>query len=328
MQEFEKPGSYTENDRPREDDRFAVGKEITVFRSSGQLDDGWKIFGAAGNRLFVKKEAPEGILEKRISIESAEAANPERREANIDRATAEKIGGEVIGIAQYDLIDDKNDRVFNPDHFNDVVENARRLSQSYGTLEPLEAVQVETQPSTPEKKSRYEALKEWLPPVTNDGSEAQMKYYAKYVTAENRQHSLEMLQNVLKYDKKMQAALDEAGIPSNEMAAVDAIRENPDVRFKFAERIAEKIDALAADPYTDFGDRLLSRDPNWLKSDAVINKKMPSRVYAVSMALKMLGGEFRKRDDTDDFERKPGGTQVISGQHRHAARAALFSTVA
>lgn len=301
------PGIVESTERAESSDRFGVGNEITVKRNgkNGEPDyfeAGWNIVANDGDVVQAQKIVGDEIYSKRIRLETVKQLNAEHNEMPIDRATAEKIGKEAVTLAGKDLIE--------------------------GEYSSIEAIQhSEAAPAAPEKKSRYEALKEWLPPITGNGSSHEAKYYKENVTVANREASLALLQNAVKYDDTLASILDAAGLESTDIAAVDAVREDPEVRFKFAERFAEKLDILAADTYNDFGSRIIDNSPNNLKSDPKLYRgAMPSRVYAVNMALKMIDGEFNARHEEDDFLRGPDG-KVARGQHRHAARAVLYGRV-
>lgn len=170
----------------------------------------------------------------------------------------------------------------------------------------------------------YAYLKEALPPVTRGTTEASGKYYDKFVTDENRQVSLDFLSEVVKADAHIAGIIYEAGLEPTDMATVDAIRENPDIRYKVAKRLTQKLDTLADQDPEGFGFRVAVNSPNNLKSDGVTGKRMKSRMYAVDMALKMLGGEFSERTQDDDFARDKND-RVANGQHRHAARTVIMS---
>ncbi len=155
--------------------------------------------------------------------------------------------------------------------------------------------------------------------------EALRKYYDKFVTAENQQTSLEVLSQAVLANPEIRTILAKHDLLASSPTAVYAIRENADVRFEVARVLMAKLDALAADPYNDLGPRIKAGSRKNLKSDPMIDEKLPSRVYAVKMALKMLGGEFTERlEGKDDMQRNENGS-VVLGQHRHAARSALLS---
>lgn len=152
----------------------------------------------------------------------------------------------------------------------------------------------------------------------------QRKYYDKFVTESNRNDALETLVNISDSTPGIGEILRKHGISAASIEAVDAIREDPDVRFEVAKLIAQKLDRLAESP-NDMGWRINGNSPNNLKVDPMTGKRMLSRTYAVSMALKMLGGEFSKASEgKDDFARDAEGNVAI-GQHRHAATSTLFS---
>jgi hypothetical protein len=173
----------------------------------------------------------------------------------------------------------------------------------------------------------YVYLKGALPPVTRGETEASRKYYDKFVTEENRQTSLDFLNEAVKADAQIAAIIYEAGLKPTDIATVDAIRENPDVRYKIAKRFTQKLDMLADQDPEGFGYRIADNSPNNLKVDPQTGKRMKSRMYAVDMALKMLGGEFSERNEAKDFARDKND-RVAIGQHRHAATTTIMSRYA
>lgn len=225
------------------------------------------------------------------------------------------------------------------------------------TVEPSSsAAGVERQPV-----DAYEYLKELLPPVTRPAGEAPRldysyihikdaleqgraaaqaqaelahkentpegkarKYYDKVVTEENRQDSLDFLGEVIKANPELVTIFQEAGLNPSDVATVDAIRENTNIRFQVAKHIAKKLDRLVTDDPEGFGLRVAQNSSGNLKVDTQTGKTMHSRDYAVSLALKMIDGEFSKKLESNDFARDGNG-RVAIGQHRHAARAVLMS---
>lgn len=189
------------------------------------------------------------------------------------------------------------------------------------------------QPVTSSEKvqeSKYDYLRDALPPVvapldTQNQREYEKKYYERFVTQENRELSLDFLQEVMKATPLIRDILDSHGLDSTSIHSVDAIRENPEVRFEVAKVIAEKLDTILSDE-NDLGWRLNDNSALILKEDQVTGKKLTSRTHAVSLALKMIGGEFSDKNVSsfDTIERDESG-RVVQGQHRHAATSALLS---
>jgi len=189
------------------------------------------------------------------------------------------------------------------------------------------------------QKDTYDYLRAALPPVVRPGSpqaagreynspideEQQRKYYDKFVTEENRREAQSMLAAATGSTPEIRAILSAHNLPSSSVEAVDAIREDPDVRFEIAKLLVQKLDRLLLDDSNDMGWRINKNDRGNLKADPITGKKKQSRLYAVDMALKMLGGEFAERlEGRDDFARGPDGS-ISMGQHRHAARTVLMT---
>ena len=197
-------------------------------------------------------------------------------------------------------------------------------------------------PATVEHKEKdpFDYLREVLPPVVRPvttpraysfnerhiptAEEKQQEYYDKFVTEVNKQDALDTLGEVVKATPLIKEVLDKADISITSIEAVNAIRENPDVRFEVAKILLNKLNKLADDPDTDMGWRIINNSPRNLKNDPQTGKTYLSRVYAVNMALKMLGGEFSDQRSDSDFARDQTG-KVINGQHRNAATQAMMS---
>ena len=150
------------------------------------------------------------------------------------------------------------------------------------------------------------------------------EYYAKFVTEENRQTSQEFLDEVLKATPELRQILARYQLENESFQAVDAIREDADVRYEVAKVLAEKLDRLVPQGL-DFGDRIVRNSFGNLKVDQITGTRMRSRVHAVGLALKMIDGQFSNRLDQGDEQRRADNGQVLEGQHRHAARSLLMS---
>jgi len=339
------------------DDPFSNGKEIVVERSPDKetgapayLESGWKIIddqamvetergsGKWMAAVRVEKEIDGVPYNKIISLEKVYAFNPREvasapemvekeplSEAQED--IAEEAIEDAIGLHDPSEIDEQAHNYSSAD-IRAMREAAQRVSGlDEAPVNPYDALLDPNTPNIVEKETRpdvYTYLKEALPVVTRGDTEASRKYYDKFVTEENKQVSLGFLGEAVKADTKIAAILQEAGLKPSDMAAVDAIRENPDVRYAVAKRLTQKLDTLADRHPMDFGWRVADNSPNNLKVDPQTGKRMRSRIYAVSMALKMLGGEFSERNEAKDFERDQDD-RVALGQHRHAATSTIMS---
>lgn len=273
------------------------------FAANQQMADGFEQVAAERARQFV-----DGRVE-------GEIPNGETPLSDAQEDIAYVAIGVATGIEDPSEVDG-NARMFSPSELR-----VMRASRN-----PYDAL---LDPNTPNIEAEkpidvYAYLKEALPPVTRGTTEASGKYYDKFVTDENRQVSLDFLSEVVKADAHIAGIIYEAGLEPTDMATVDAIRENPDIRYKVAKRLTQKLDTLADQDPEGFGFRVAVNSPNNLKSDGVTGKRMKSRMYAVDMALKMLGGEFSERTQDDDFARDKND-RVANGQHRHAARTVIMS---
>jgi len=179
-------------------------------------------------------------------------------------------------------------------------------------------------PNNKERNERdpYNYLRSDLPPVTR---ETNPKYYDKFVTNANKELSLGTLQEAVKANPQLATVLEAAGLTADSLQAVDAIREDADVRFNVAKLLASKLNMLATEPDADLGWRILDNNPNNLKADQIVVKKLMSRTHAVELALKMIDGEYSEQHgSSSDYERDSAG-KIAIGQHRHAAIQTLMT---
>lgn len=160
----------------------------------------------------------------------------------------------------------------------------------------------------------------------NDPEQRKRDYYDAYVTLENRTAAVDALERALSVQPQLVELLRRHGYEGASLAAVDAVREDPQIRYETAKALSERLDVLADEKGGDLGERVVRNSPDNIKVDPLTGARLSSRDYAVNMALKMIGGEFAERlESADDFQRSHNGTgAVIVGQHRHAARGALF----
>lgn len=157
-----------------------------------------------------------------------------------------------------------------------------------------------------------------------DEEQKQQKYYDTFVTEKNKKVSQETLAESLKANPEVGRVLREAGIDASSVDAVNAIRENADVRYEVAKYYRQKLEDRAIQDPQAFGWRVADNMPNNLKEDQQRpGRKMMSRDYVVSLALKMLGGEFSDNHADDWLDRDETG-RVVLGQHRDATRQILF----
>lgn len=212
----------------------------------------------------------------------------------------------------------------------------------------LRAAGVETPGVAAEhEKDTYDYLRTLLPPVTRPDKQAssydylfgtdeeqeralaelqltrkeqeQQKYYDRFVTSENKQSSQVALAESLRVNPVLGNIFRDAGIAAISPEAVDAVRENADVRYEVAKYFVQKLETMVMKDPHGFGWRIEDNMLNNLKEDPQTGQKMMSRDYVVSLVLKMLGGEYSERHADDGFERDQSG-RVVLGQHRDAAR--------
>lgn len=187
----------------------------------------------------------------------------------------------------------------------------------------------------------YDFLRQDLPPLTRPTSavrpawpvppsispeQQQFDYYSRFITAEHHQESVKTLRESLAHTPELTDVVRQHGFNDSTLdEAVVAIREDPAIRFDVARILFKKINILANQPASGLGQRIVDNDPGNLKTDpqSVLSKKLPSRLYAVKMALKMIGGEFAPELVSAGELAVSSDHQTLSGQHVDAARAAL-----
>jgi hypothetical protein len=290
-----------------------------ISRSNGLRDAAKVVMGnkllAEPFRLAVYKRQADLLSEKSSDIENLKVSTAELQQMR--EKASEDLGDEAVeasGIAEPVLgeASDAARRLLFDTPANAEVKAKDRLDYLRTALPPV------TRPSV---APRPYAFGQYQAPTKEETAQ---KYYDMYVTEENKQASLELMTEVAKSTPALLDVFEKAGIEATSMNAVDAIREDSEVRFEVAKIFLNKVNALAEEPGSDMGWRVVDNSPNNLKSDPVTGKKFYSREYAVSVALKMLGGEFSEKKADNDFERDQNG-KVVSGQHRHAATQALMS---
>lgn len=246
---------------------------------------------------------------KYIPLQETLARQGELRERSEREHTQEELGGVAV-VRAVEVPDGHAEREDPYNYLRDMLPPVRR----------------------PETKSNYQV---WLYGSDNEveqdrlasqltpEQEQQRKYYDRFVTEENKQASLEVLARSARIDPEIARILQDAGLDVVSAASVDAIRENPDVRYEVAKHLVQKLDQMANRAPQDFGWRIEKNSPNNLKADPQTGQRMRSRLYAVSMAMKMMGGEFSFRDADDSLAYDEQG-RVAVAQHRDAAQVLLY----
>lgn len=331
---------------------FAAGESVVVSRNSynaegkrlpgGVLEADWKVKAVNVTEQTVLVASPDGTLEKTYTFDKLKSFQPEKSEQETNRS---EYAGERLERVQHELAEVAVDRV-------GVAIVAERAPAEVAAIENKEV-----------QKDPYDYLREVLPPVVRPEAaepegydhlfadtkdtpwghynpnaqqayqaseteeDKQRKYYDRFVTEENRESAVGTLTEAMKATPQLKAILESYNIEPASLAAVDAIRENPDVRFEVAKVLVQKLDRLTSVP-NDMGWRINQNRSDNLKADQITGKKMMSRLHAVNMALKMIGGEFADRlEGKNDIQRDENDVVAI-GQHRHAARETLMSYTA
>jgi len=148
----------------------------------------------------------------------------------------------------------------------------------------------------------------------------QQKVYDKLVDDDTRDYSVQRLKLALRRDFMLEDILKEAGFKEASLDAVDAIRTDPDLRYKVAVHFMAKLNGEIANEPMNFGPRLLK---NGQKVNAYVSQNVytSSREYAVYLAVAKISGMFnyKAERDSDDTKYDERTGQPIDSQHRAAA---------
>lgn len=293
--------------------------EFPLVRSNGQTERGWLLVGTGINP---KSGREVGKFEKNIFNDNGDLVEKnynyrdlEEQYLLLEKLKEEGHGERVASLLSRPAVEPSVEIVL------DAAESEYAYLKDY--LPPV------VRPDVPKSVKSYDYL---FDPNYNPAEYLQRQktpdeklaeYYDKFVTDENRAASVDTLKQAMLHNPKINEFLRESGIDPHSVEAVDAIRENPEVRFKVAEYLAAKLDMKASLYPDEYGERVVNNSPGNQKVDSQTAKRMPSRVYAVGLALKMIDGEFSEKNAASDFERNDQGRPII-GQHRHAARSILL----
>lgn len=290
--------------------------EIVTATATGQYDEKTGLEYYAFIEGGEHKAKPLGLnsLSDQTQDELVKKLVPEHTPPGIEKGEREiapaivvELGDAALTSAGVEAPGAVEEREKDPfDYLRDLLPPVTRPDKQHATLDHLFGSQEE-----------YERVR--AESQLTRGEQEQQKYYDRFVTEENKQASREMLVESLKVNPEIGRVLRETGIDATSIGAVDAIRENTDVRYEVAKYFAQKLDDMVLKDPQGFGWRVEDNMPNNLKEDPQTGKKMMSRDYVVSLVLKMFGGEYSERNADNLFDRDESG-RVILGQHRDAAR--------
>jgi hypothetical protein len=305
----------------------AIGKFVRYNREAGFTEDGQpketytKYLPLEAQRAFRSQE------QQRLYELRAETAHDLGEDA-VEQVVAEP----VYEVPQVESDVDEHARLYKPGELKAMKEQHRETQELEALMQRFPALEKPQEVTTAnnydylfaaDERQYTASVAEKARQLSSPESKA-AEYYKRFVTPENSQVSQDLLVSTLNKTPELREIFDKAGITMNSPEAVDAVRENPTVRAQVAGVLVEKLDRLVMTDPEDFGWRVADNSPNNLKADPHTGQRMLSRDYAVTLALKMLGGEFSERIESDNFARDEKG-RVADGQHRHAARALLMS---
>ena len=148
----------------------------------------------------------------------------------------------------------------------------------------------------------------------------QQKLYDKLVSDDTRDYSLQRLQLALRRDFRLEDILKDAGFKEASLDAVDAIRTDPELRYKVGVHFMAKLNSEIAKEPMNFGSRLLT-NANKRNDYIVQSVSTTSREYAAYLAVSKISGMFNYKAEraSDDTEYNKITGQPITSQHRAAA---------
>lgn len=173
-----------------------------------------------------------------------------------------------------------------------------------------------------EELSRFRAAQAERDRINQPIIEAQ-KTYDRLTNEDTRHYSEQRLADVLRRDPELRTMLAEKGFQEASLAAVDALREDAELRYSVGEYLLKKLDkAIDADYIAggrSFGDRIIANGEK--RTDYLpLPVRTTSREYVAYLALAKISGMFNyKVDSADILKDQDEQGKIIYNQHRHAA---------
>ncbi|MBC7943426.1 hypothetical protein H7X68_02935 [Candidatus Saccharibacteria bacterium] len=151
------------------------------------------------------------------------------------------------------------------------------------------------------------------------------KEYDRFIDKDTRRIASGRLEMAVSRDQGLKELLHQFGQDKTSVEAVDAIREDKELRYSVGVYLLEKLNRAVKDDPDSFGDRLVRNGDK--KNDSKSHMSVPSmtsREYATYIALAKIDGSFNgDRETADDYVQYDSNGKVINAQHRDAANAIL-----
>jgi len=148
------------------------------------------------------------------------------------------------------------------------------------------------------------------------------KNYDRITNQDTREYSEQKLIAAFRNDPQIRDILSAKGFSEPSLEAVDALREDPELRYEVGEYLLNKLDDMIARDLSaggnSFGDRIVRNGTK--RTDYIaMPVQTTSREYVAYLALAKLSGMFNyKVDSSDVFKDQDEMGNIIINQHRHA----------
>jgi len=145
------------------------------------------------------------------------------------------------------------------------------------------------------------------------------KNFDRITNQDTREYSEQKLIAVMRHDKELVQLLAERGITEPSLEAVDALRNDADLRYDVAVHFLKKLDKMVESSPGSFGARIVR---NGEKSNDYMRLpvRTSSREYVAYLALAKISGMFNyKVDSADVFQDVNERNEIVLNQHRHAS---------
>lgn len=144
------------------------------------------------------------------------------------------------------------------------------------------------------------------------------KNFDRITNQDTREYSEQKLIAVMRHDKELVKLLADRGITEASLDAVDALRNDADLRYDVAVHFLKKLDKMVESSPGSFGARIVR---NGEKSNDYMRLpvRTTSREYVAYLALAKISGMFNyKVDSSDVFQDVNDRNEIVLNQHRHA----------
>ncbi|MGB3024138.1 MAG: FHA domain-containing protein [Candidatus Saccharimonadales bacterium] len=150
--------------------------------------------------------------------------------------------------------------------------------------------------------------------------EREQQEYDKHVTPEAKAAAVSKLIKAMGSDIVLKDILEKYTPHANIHEQVDALREDPNLRYAVGMYFLDKLNYLVGEDFHTFGRRIYKNEDKQPDSRQFLPlKDMKSREYAAYLALAMIDGSFNPSKVTSIDVIARNSNYELIGQHRHAA---------